>query len=83
MEVRGQLSGVGFSFHHVYPGDFLLQNICVHCEDVSLPKAPSDWVNKELNDQQVGRKGINRSSEQRVNYAKKKGGFSSETPGRQ
>lgn len=22
----------------------LLQNICLHCKDVSLPKAPSDWL---------------------------------------
>ena len=83
MEVKGQLSGVGFSFHHVAPGDCLLQNICVHCKDVSLPKAASDWFNKELNGQQVGRKGISRSPGQRVNYGKEKGRFSSDMPGRQ
>ena len=37
--------------------DLFLQNICVHCKDVSLPKMPSDWFNKELNDQGLGRSG--------------------------
>lgn len=29
----------------------LLRNICEPCKDVSLPKAPSNWFNKELNGQ--------------------------------
>ena len=26
----------------------VLRNVWVHCKDVSLPMAPSDWFNKEL-----------------------------------
>lgn len=29
----------------------LLQNGCPRCKDVSLRKAPSDWLNKESNGQ--------------------------------
>lgn len=33
--------------------------------DVSLPEMPSDWFNKELNDQQPGRRRIGRTSGER------------------
>ena len=41
-------------------------NFSVHCEDVPLPMAPSDWFNKQLNGQQLGRRG-------RVGYLEREG----------
>ena len=43
------------------PPKAFVDNLFVHCQNVfvlcHLPNTPSDWFNKELNDQYLGRKG--------------------------